>query len=74
MTWTFSSDLAAYLTAARPAVAAQPVVNTQLLTVMASLERLGPGAFGSGEPLFGWWTGPDGRVEGPRSVPRRTRC
>ncbi|WP_371618449.1 GNAT family N-acetyltransferase [Streptomyces sp. NBC_00454] len=64
MTWTFSSDLAAYLTAARPAVAAQPVVNTQLLTVMASLERLGPGAFGSGEPLFGWWTGPDGRVEG----------
>ncbi|MFE2286304.1 GNAT family N-acetyltransferase [Streptomyces sp. NPDC059443] len=64
MTWTFSSDLAAFSAAARATVAAHPVVNTQLLTAMRSLERLGPDAFGSGEPLFGWWTGPGGRVDG----------
>lgn len=64
MAWTFGSDLAAFSAAARATVAARPVVNTQLLTVMGSLERFGPDAFGSGEPLFGWWTGPDGRVDG----------
>ncbi|MFD0356270.1 GNAT family N-acetyltransferase [Streptomyces sp. NPDC127110] len=64
MTWTFSTDLAAYLAAARPAVAAQPVVNTTLLTVIDALERRGPRAFGDSDPLFGWWTGADGAVDG----------
>ncbi|CAM5611650.1 N-acetyltransferase [Streptomyces avidinii] len=64
MTWTFSSDLAAWLAAARPAVAAQPVVNTLLLTVMETMERQGPHAFGAAPPAFGWWTGADGRVHG----------
>ncbi|MET9463631.1 GNAT family N-acetyltransferase [Streptomyces sp. NPDC006544] len=64
MTWTFGSDLAAWLPAARPAVAARPVVNTLLLTVMEGLERSGPDAYGPGTPLFGSWTGPDGRVAG----------
>ncbi|GLX21302.1 GNAT family N-acetyltransferase [Streptomyces lavendulae] len=64
MTWTFSTDLAAYLAAARPAVAAQPVVNTTLLTVTDALERRGPRAFGDTDPLFGWWTGADGTVDG----------
>ncbi|MEU9145460.1 GNAT family N-acetyltransferase [Streptomyces sp. NPDC048349] len=62
MTWTFTSDLAAYLAAAGPAVAAQPVSNTLLLTVADALERRGPHAFGPAEPFFGWWTGPDGAV------------
>ncbi|MEV7520959.1 GNAT family N-acetyltransferase [Streptomyces sp. NPDC091371] len=64
MTWTFSSDLAAYLSAAGPAVAAQPVANTVLLTVADGLERRGPSAFGSAEPFFGWWTDADGTVSG----------
>ncbi|MCX5375284.1 GNAT family N-acetyltransferase [Streptomyces sp. NBC_00091] len=64
MTWTFSTDLAAYLAAARPAVAAQPVVNTVLLTVTDALERRGRHAFGSTDPFFGWWTGADGAVAG----------
>ncbi|MET9609472.1 GNAT family N-acetyltransferase [Streptomyces sp. NPDC006512] len=64
MTWTFSTDLAAYLAAARPAVAAQPVVNTLLLTIADALERRGPHAHGPGEPVFGWWTGADGAVAG----------
>ncbi|MCX5611628.1 GNAT family N-acetyltransferase [Streptomyces sp. NBC_00047] len=64
MTWTFTSDLAAYLAAAGPAVAAQPVPNTLLLTVADALERRGPHAYGPADPLFGWWTGADGTVSG----------
>ncbi|WP_371676194.1 hypothetical protein [Streptomyces sp. NBC_01276] len=64
MTWTFSNDLAAYLSAARPALAARPVVNTSLLTVTDSLQRRGLHAHGDAEPVFGWWTGADGTVAG----------
>ncbi|WP_405921953.1 GNAT family N-acetyltransferase [Streptomyces sp. NBC_00122] len=64
MTWTFTSDLAAYLAAAGPAVAADPVGHTALLTVTDALERRGTAAYGADEPLFGWWTGADGVVAG----------
>lgn len=62
MTWTFTSDLAAYLAAAGPAVAARPVPNTLLLTVADALERRGTHAYGPDDPVFGWWTGADGAV------------
>ncbi|MFJ6796848.1 GNAT family N-acetyltransferase [Streptomyces sp. NPDC091268] len=64
MTWTFTSDLAAYLAAAGPAVAAQPVPNTLLLSVADALAHRGPHAYGPADPVFGWWTGPDGAVAG----------
>ncbi|UQX03525.1 GNAT family N-acetyltransferase [Streptomyces sp. RerS4] len=64
MTWTFSTDLAAYLAAARPALAARPVLDTSLLTVTDALERRGPAAYGPAAPLFGWWSAPDGSVAG----------
>ncbi|MEV6579543.1 GNAT family N-acetyltransferase [Streptomyces sp. NPDC051582] len=64
MTWTFTHDLAAFRAAAGPAVAAEPVSNTTLLTVLDALERRGPDAYGSAEPLFGWWTGAGGGVAG----------
>ncbi|MGW7098655.1 GNAT family N-acetyltransferase [Streptomyces sp. NPDC054838] len=64
MTWTFSSDFTAFVAAAGPAVASQPVENTSLLTVMDALERRGPTAYGSHAPVFGWWTGADGGVSG----------
>ncbi|MCY0932195.1 GNAT family N-acetyltransferase [Streptomyces sp. H27-H1] len=64
MTWTFTSDLAAYLAAAGPALAAEPVTNTALLTAIDALERRGPDAFGAAAPLFGWWTGEDTVVTG----------
>lgn len=57
MPWTFTSDLPAFLAAARPALAADPVVNTSLMTVVDALERRGLDAYGSDAPLFGWWTG-----------------
>ncbi|MFE2878295.1 GNAT family N-acetyltransferase [Streptomyces roseus] len=64
MTWTFTHDLAAFRAAAGPAVAAEPVSNTSLLTVLDALERRGPDAYGSAEPFFGWWTGADGDIAG----------
>ncbi|MEU9105250.1 GNAT family N-acetyltransferase [Streptomyces xanthophaeus] len=64
MTWTFTRDLAAYLTAAGPSVAARPVSNTILLTTADALERRGPHAFGQADPFFGWWTRSDGTVTG----------
>jgi GNAT superfamily N-acetyltransferase len=62
MTWTFTSEPAAYRAAAGSAVASRPVPNTLLLTVADGLERRGPHAFGKADPLCGWWTGPDGVV------------
>ncbi|MFG2994186.1 GNAT family N-acetyltransferase [Streptomyces sp. NPDC048257] len=64
MNWTFTTDLAAFVSAAGPAVAAQPVSNTMLLSVSDSLVRRGTGAYGGDTPFFGWWTGPDGAVAG----------
>ncbi|MFD9355472.1 GNAT family N-acetyltransferase [Streptomyces sp. NPDC060031] len=64
MTWTFTSDLAAYLAVAGPAVAARPVSNSILLTTADTLRRGGPHAFGPADPFFGWWTGADGVVSG----------
>lgn len=64
MPWTFTSDLAAYLAAARPAIAAEPVINTSLLTVTDALDRRGPAAYGLAPPLFGWWAGEDAAVAG----------
>ncbi|MFD9258689.1 GNAT family N-acetyltransferase [Streptomyces sp. NPDC059538] len=64
MTWTFTTDLAAYVSAAGPAVAARPVSNTLMLTVTDSLLRRGSDAYGDDTPFFGWWTGPDGTVAG----------
>ncbi|GHB70821.1 N-acetyltransferase [Streptomyces cirratus] len=64
MTWTFTTDFAAFVAAAGPAVAARPVENTSLLTAMDALERRGPTAYGPHTPFFGWWTGADGTVSG----------
>ncbi|MFI7358777.1 GNAT family N-acetyltransferase [Streptomyces avidinii] len=64
MTWTFTTDLAAYMSAAGPAVAARPVSHTMMLTVTDALLRRGTGAYGDRTPFFGWWTGPDGAVAG----------
>lgn len=64
MTWTFTTDLAAYRAAAGAAVAALPVPNTLLLSVADALERRGLHTFGPDAPFFGWWTGADGAVSG----------
>ncbi|MDJ0380194.1 GNAT family N-acetyltransferase [Streptomyces sp. G-G2] len=62
MTWTFTEDLAAFLDAAGPALTADPLANTLLLTTVDSLRRRGPNAFGPCPPYFAGWAGADGAV------------
>ncbi|MFD6345822.1 GNAT family N-acetyltransferase [Streptomyces roseolus] len=48
MSWHFTTDPGAFLTAAGPHLAAEPARNTAVLTTMDTAE------------LLGWWSGPDG--------------
>ncbi|WP_030769133.1 MULTISPECIES: GNAT family N-acetyltransferase [unclassified Streptomyces] len=64
MDWTFTTDLAAFVRAAGPALATRPVPHTVLLTATDALARRGTDAYGGGTPFFGWWTGADGVVAG----------
>lgn len=56
MPWSLTDDIASYQTAAGGLLKADPVRNTVLLSILASLARIGPTAFGPEPPLFGWWS------------------
>jgi RimJ/RimL family protein N-acetyltransferase len=60
MSWTFTDDLGSYQAAVGGLLGAEPERNTVLLSVLASLTRLGRTAFGPAAPLLGWWTGGTG--------------
>ncbi|MEV6792153.1 GNAT family N-acetyltransferase [Streptomyces sp. NPDC051320] len=64
MSWTFTHDLDAFLATAGPALAAHPAENTVPLTVTEGLQRRGLQVYGDAAPLFGWWCGRDGTVNG----------
>ncbi len=55
MAWTLTDDMAAYEASAGDFLAADPVRNTVMLSILASLARIGPHAYGTEMPLFGWW-------------------
>src|SRR6266568_1235162 len=55
MGWTLTDDVGAYRAAVGELLSSEPERNTVLLSVLASLTRLGPAAFGDAAPLFGWW-------------------
>ncbi len=59
MAWTLTDDMASYQAAAGDFLAADAVRNTVLLSILASLARIGPHAYGPGTPLFGWWSPED---------------
>ena len=63
MAWTLTDEVADYQAAAGGLLSADPVRNTVLLTILASLASLGPTAFGPEPPLFGWWA--PGNCGGP---------
>ncbi len=65
MAWTLTDDMAAYQAAAGDFLAADPVRNTVLLSILASMARIGPHAFGPGTPLFGWWSEVSGTNPSP---------
>ena len=55
MGWTLTDDVGAYRAAAGALLGSEAERNTVLLSVLASLTRPGPAAFGAAAPLFGWW-------------------
>ena len=59
MAWTLTDDVGSYLATVDELLRSDPVRNTVLLTVLASLSRRGPMAFGEARPVLGWWS-PDG--------------
>ncbi|MEV0094558.1 GNAT family N-acetyltransferase [Streptomyces sp. NPDC050738] len=64
MTWTFTEDLDAFLATAGASAAAHPAENTLILTITAGLRERGLHIYSDDAPVFGWWQGPDGAVEG----------
>ncbi|MFW6690740.1 GNAT family N-acetyltransferase [Streptomyces sp. MAR4 CNX-425] len=64
MSWTTTHDLDAFTDAAGPFLRADAAPHTVLLTVAAALAATGPDRYGEGEPEFGWWRDPGGRVAG----------
>ncbi|WP_329124202.1 GNAT family N-acetyltransferase [Streptomyces sp. NBC_01465] len=64
MTWTFTEDLDAFLATAGDAAATHPAENTLILTITAGLKKRGLHIYGDDAPVFGWWRGRDGAVEG----------
>ena len=62
MSWVTSTDLTRYEKAAGAFVRSRPVEHTVLLSVAERVRRQGAGSFGDRPPVFGWWSGPDGRV------------
>ena len=71
MAWTLTDDVGVYRAATGELLRSDPVRNTVLLSVLESLSRLGPTAFGDASPVLGWWS-PDGAPEAAvlRTPPR----
>ncbi|OKJ11672.1 GNAT family N-acetyltransferase [Kitasatospora sp. CB01950] len=64
MGWTLTTSPDDFRAAAGEFLAADPVANTVLLTILDRLTRDGLHAYGAQPPRFGWWQGPDGEVAG----------
>ncbi|MFE2184968.1 GNAT family N-acetyltransferase [Streptomyces sp. NPDC059455] len=64
MAWTVTYDLEEFRAAAGGFLRAHPARNTTLLTVVTSLTVAGSGRYGAEPPVYGWWTGGGGAVEG----------
>ena len=62
MTWHTTDDPADYLAQTGAFLRTRATENTLLLTVAGTLRDAGRSAFGSAEPLFGWWQQADGTV------------
>ncbi|MFC5186265.1 GNAT family N-acetyltransferase [Actinomadura harenae] len=52
--WRITGDLDVFDAAAGPFLRADPTRNTSHLTILDTLRRAGPHAFGPADPVFGW--------------------
>jgi len=55
MAWTFTDDIGGYQRTVRDLFSSDPERNTVLASVLATLVRVGPTAYGSDPPVLGWW-------------------
>jgi GNAT superfamily N-acetyltransferase len=64
MPWELTDDVEAFASAADDFLRSRPVEHTVHLTLVDTLRRRGPHAYGSGAPVFGFWRTDDGLVDG----------
>ena len=64
MPWSISGDAGEFASEAGPFLRTQPARHTLELTIVDTLRKRGPAAFGANPPLFGWWRPPD-EPDGP---------
>jgi GNAT superfamily N-acetyltransferase len=64
MPWTLTRDLDKFWAAAGDHLEAEPVLHTVPLTVLDSLRKRGPSAYGDDPPVYGWHESADGLLDG----------
>jgi len=64
VTWNITGDLDTFRAAAGGFLRTRPVENTVLLSLVDQLRTRGLTVYGEQPPLFGWWTGAGGTVDG----------
>ncbi|WP_250028678.1 GNAT family N-acetyltransferase [Paractinoplanes maris] len=64
MAWHLTDDVETFHATAGEFLQARPIEHTTLLTLVDTLRRRGPHAYGPLDPVFGWWSTPAGRVAG----------
>jgi hypothetical protein len=64
VSWHLSGSVEEFADAAGDFLRSRPVEHTVPLTLVDSVRRDGPHAYGSGDPLFGWYRAADGSVSG----------
>jgi GNAT superfamily N-acetyltransferase len=64
MAWTLTRDLDEFWATAGDHLRAEPVLHTVPLTVLDSLFKRGPSAYGDDPPVYGWHESADGLLDG----------
>jgi RimJ/RimL family protein N-acetyltransferase len=64
MAWHLTDSVEEFHDAAGDFLRSRPVEHTVPLTLVDTLRKRGPHAYGPDDPIFGWWAGPDGVVAG----------
>jgi ribosomal protein S18 acetylase RimI-like enzyme len=64
MAWELTEDVDAFAAVAGEFLRSRPVEHTVLLTLVDTLRRRGPHAYGPADPVFGLWRAPGGAVDG----------
>ncbi len=64
MSWQLTDDVETFAATTGEFLQSRPIEHTVLLTLIDTLRRRGSHAYGPGDPVFGWWSTPGGRVAG----------